>query len=93
MLWKVIVSLVILVVALVFVGFNVNNQTKISVGFHEWTDVPVFLAMFFSFAFGALFMVPFLIRARFHGKRARKQRKEKEAAPSQEPLPPPPASP
>ncbi len=73
--WKVILFLIVLVVALLFIGFNLGNRTNISIGFHVWQDVPVFLSMFFSFAFGILAMIPFLVRMRFSKKtRARAQK-------------------
>jgi uncharacterized integral membrane protein len=94
MLWKVIVFLVILVIALLFIGFNLGNRTSVSVGFHVWPDVPVFLSMFFSFAFGILCMVPFLLRARF-GRRGKKPKAGRGTAGEtpQEPEATPPAPP
>ncbi len=84
MVWKVILSLIVLVLALVFVGLNLDNRTDISVGFHKWTGVPVFLAMFFSFAFGALVIVPFLVRARFRKKPDARKPAEQSALPGAE---------
>jgi uncharacterized integral membrane protein len=86
--WKVILFLVVLVVALLFIGFNLGNRSNISVGFHEWKDVPVFLSMFFSFAFGILAMIPFLLRLRFSRKRKKpKEAKGEEHPPGEQPPP------
>jgi hypothetical protein len=76
MTWKIIVFLAVLVVALLFIGFNLGNRTDISIGVYVWRDVPVFLSMFFSFAFGALSIVPFLLKIRFSRKGRKKAEPE-----------------
>ncbi len=95
MLWKVIVFLVFLVVALLFIGANYGNMSKISLWWiREVQDVPVFLSMAFAFALGMLAMVPFLIRLRFSQRRKEKALKDEPAdkeEPQESPPTPPPA--
>ncbi len=68
MLWKVIVFLVFLVIALVFIVMNQGNRSDVDIPFYKWQQVPVYLSMGFSFALGVLCMVPFLVRLRFSSK-------------------------
>ncbi len=94
MLWKVIVFLVFLVAALLFIMANLGNVTDISFWwFYTPQKVPVFLAMFFSFAFGILAMVPFLLRLRFTQKRKekvpKKETPQKDTQEDSPPAPPP----
>jgi len=56
--WRLIVFLLSLIVVLVFAGFNMNNSSNISFGFHELTDVPIFVSLLFSFILGVLFALP-----------------------------------
>ena len=58
--WRMILVLLLLVIVVVFAGFNLEGVT-VSVGFHEFEDVPLFLAMVGAFVLGALIMVPFTL--------------------------------
>jgi uncharacterized integral membrane protein len=78
--WKIIFFVVILGLALAFVGLNLNNRSDISVGFYVWKEVPVFFTAFFSFTLGVLSMLPFLFRRRIQwraGKRKERLANEK----------------
>lgn len=46
---------------LVFVGFNLEHTSDVSVIFHTFTGVPVFFTAFSSFIFGMLFAMPFIL--------------------------------
>jgi hypothetical protein len=71
MTWKLIVFLVLFVLALLFTVSNLGNHSDVSiVWIYTLKDVPVFISMFFSLAFGIICMVPFLIRARSKGKKS-----------------------
>lgn len=90
--WKIIFFVVVLGLALAFVGMNLNNRSDVSIGFYVWKDVPVFFTVFFSFALGMLSMLPFLFKRRIQwraGKRRerlaeRKAKKEAAAAAGQD---------
>jgi len=73
-----IVFIIVLVIFAVFAGFNLEG-IKISVGFHEFENVPTFLALLIAFVFGTLVMLPFSIRGL-------KRKKEKQALPEEPPL-------
>jgi len=66
------------VIFAVFAGFNLEG-IKISVGFHEFENVPTFLALLIAFVFGTLVMLPYSIRGL-------KRKKEKQALPEEPPL-------
>jgi len=61
--WRLITVIVIFAVFLAFITFNLENRCNINFGFTEFTDVPVFLTVFFSFALGLFCTLPFVIRA------------------------------
>ena len=58
--WRMILVLVLLVLVALFSGFNLI-PVNISIGFHVFTGVPLFLALLASFIAGAIVMVPFAI--------------------------------
>ncbi len=83
--WKIIFFVIVLGLALAFVGMNLNNRSDVSIGFYVWKDVPVFFTVFFSFALGVLSMLPFLFKRRIQwraGKRRERlaERKAKKDA-------------
>jgi hypothetical protein len=52
-----------------FMIFNLGNKCDVSIGFRTFTDIPVFLTAFFSFALGMLFTIPLVFsRGRKRGK-------------------------
>ena len=59
--WKMIVLLIILVVIALFSGFNID-PVDVSIGFHVFKNVPLFLALFIAFVVGALVMLPLTLR-------------------------------
>ena len=56
---KLILFLVILGIVIFFIGFNLSNVSDIAFGFHTFSDVPIFISLFISFAAGVLVMLPF----------------------------------
>ena len=61
--WRMILILALLILVALFSGFNLN-PVDISIGFHVFTDVPLFLALIASFIVGAVVVVPFTILKR-----------------------------
>lgn len=70
--WKFILFIICIVVVVLFIGFNIDNKCNISLGVYTFSDVPIFMSIFLSFALGVFVMVPFLF-----GRKPRKDRKEK----------------
>ncbi len=62
--WRLILFLIALTIFALFAGFNINNTADISVGFHTFKSVPVFISVFFSFLLGAIVVLPFGFRRR-----------------------------
>ncbi len=73
--WKLIFYLVIVGLILVFIGLNLGNTTDISLGFHEFTDVPVFMGLFVAFFFGVAVTIPVAVQSSSRKTRARSDRK------------------
>jgi len=79
MTWKTILIIFIAALFILFIAFNVENNTSISFIFFTITAVPVYLIVFFSTLLGALCMVPVLIKKRMSGKSSEQDHlKEKE---------------
>ncbi|NQT58110.1 MAG: hypothetical protein HQ557_03905 [Bacteroidetes bacterium] len=66
--WKTILIIFISALFILFIAFNVENNTNISFIFFTVSSVPVYLIVFFSTLLGALCMIPVLIRKRMSGK-------------------------
>jgi uncharacterized integral membrane protein len=64
MLWRFIALIVVFAMLLTFITFNRSYQCNISFGFTEFTDVPVFLTIFISFALGLLCAFPLALKLR-----------------------------
>jgi uncharacterized membrane protein YciS (DUF1049 family) len=59
--WRLIVFIIVLAVFLGFIGLNLSNTSNLSFGFKEFTNVPVYLTIFISFALGLISSLPFII--------------------------------
>jgi predicted tellurium resistance membrane protein TerC len=61
--WRLIQVIVILAVILLFIGFNLGDDYKcnINIIFKIIPNVPVFLIVFFSFVFGMISTLPFIL--------------------------------
>jgi uncharacterized integral membrane protein len=89
--WRLIEFIVIFIVFLFFIVFNLENKCDIGFGFSKIPDVPVFLTALFSFLFGMLCALPFIIKARAikkgktgaAGKEPQKRQGKKSAPPPQ----------
>jgi len=66
--WKTILIIFISAIFILFIAFNVENNTSISFIFFTVSSVPVYLIVFFSTLLGALCMVPVLIKKRVSKK-------------------------
>lgn len=53
-----------LVAVTLFSVFNLDLRSPVSFGFHVVEDVPIFIACLTSFTFGAVVMVPLVLRRR-----------------------------
>ncbi len=70
---KLILFIVIVVLAIFFIGFNVQNVCSISLVFHTFENVHVFMPVMIAFLIGILVMVPFVIKARMTGEHKEKK--------------------
>ena len=69
-----------LVIVTLFSAFNLNHRSSVSFGFHTIKDVPVFITGLTAFTFGAVVMVPLVLRrARAPHVDVRKRRDEQSA--------------
>jgi len=81
--WHLIGTIAVLAVLLTFIGFNIGNTCNLSLVFHTFENVPVYLTVFISFILGLLFSLPFF----FFGKRPKKGKnagKDKKTASKEE---------
>jgi uncharacterized membrane protein YciS (DUF1049 family) len=62
--WRLIVFIIVFAIFLVFITLNLENKSDISFGFTVIRDVPIFLAIFFSFAFGFICTLPLILFSR-----------------------------
>ena len=56
--WRMIIVLLVLLIVVIFSGFNLN-LVDISIVFYEFKNVPLFLPLISAFIVGALVMIPF----------------------------------
>lgn len=66
--WKFISFLCVLILATVFIGFNLDNRCDVSIIFYTFHDVPVFISLLFAYLFGAITLIPFFAFSRKRGK-------------------------
>jgi len=59
--WRLIQFIVVFAVFLLFIVFNLENRSDISLGFYTFRSVPVFLTAFIAFIFGMLLTLPFIV--------------------------------
>lgn len=84
--WKLIFFILVLILATLFIGFNLDNACNVSFGVYTFENVPVFMSILLAFAAGILVMIPFLL-FRPHIKPIIKADKApKQASSSQEPV-------
>ena len=59
--FKLIGTIIILVLVTVFCGFNLENKCNINLIFHNFENISVFLALMVSFLAGILVTLPFTL--------------------------------
>ncbi len=57
--WKLVSFLFMLILATLFIGFNLENRCNVSFIFYTFYDVPIFVSLLFAYAVGALTVIPF----------------------------------
>ena len=70
---KLVYFIIVMLMLVLFMGFNLSNRGDISVIFYVFKDVPIFLSMLFAFLLGNIAVLPFLISSRHKMKKAEKQ--------------------
>ncbi|MCL2179942.1 MAG: hypothetical protein FWB83_02345 [Treponema sp.] len=75
--WRLIFSIIIFALFLVFITLNLENSCNISFGFTAIENVPVFITIFVSFAMGLICVLPLVLYIRIK----RKEKKVKEIDP------------
>jgi len=81
--WRLIGTIAVLAVLLTFIGFNVENTCNLSLVFHTFENVPVYLTVFISFILGLLFSLPFFFLGR-KPKKGKSAGKDKKTASNEE---------
>jgi uncharacterized integral membrane protein len=76
--WRLLIFILIGAVFLSFIGFNLENRCDVSLGFHVFSQVPVFLSALFAFVLGMVLALPLAVSFRPAARRKKKA----------EPLPP-----
>ncbi|ULQ60600.1 hypothetical protein K7I13_04785 [Brucepastera parasyntrophica] len=84
--YKLILFVIILVFAAFFIGYNLENSCSVSVVFHTFKDVPVYLSVLLAFIAGTLCSIPFFIGFRKNNHSDTVRRDQKPSGTS--PLPP-----
>ncbi|MDR1893653.1 MAG: hypothetical protein LBQ61_03025 [Spirochaetales bacterium] len=79
-----------LVILLIFAGFNFKNVSDISLGFHTFKEVPIFLSLLCSFTLGVVFSLPFIVS---HRLRSKTRADKKDGPPPESPVKEKPAAP
>lgn len=78
---RLILSIIFAVLIVLFIGFNLQNVCNISIVFHTFENVHVFMPVLIAFVAGILFMLPFVIVAKGGSKRSKKNRSVNQASP------------
>ena len=77
--FKLIGFLLLLIVAIFFIGFNLDNRCDVSVLFHTFKDVPIVLSLLAAYVLGSLSVIPFLFgRRKKKIQAARKETRKKD---------------
>ncbi|MCR4627928.1 MAG: hypothetical protein K5640_09830 [Treponema sp.] len=73
--FKLIGTLILLVLVTIFAGFNINNTCNINFIFREFKNVPIFFSLVVSFVAGVFVTLPFTF-----GKKKNKAEKDEKSA-------------
>lgn len=80
--WKLILFLILLLIFVLFAGFNIKNVSDINLGFTTIEDVPIFVSLFIAFLIGSFIVLPFTFRRRKKPKKETKEEKKKKEEPA-----------
>lgn len=61
--WKLVLFLATLLLATLFIGFNLDNRCDVSWIFGTFRDVPIFVSLLFAFTAGVFAAIPFKLRS------------------------------
>ncbi|CEM62412.1 hypothetical protein DWQ65_03060 [Treponema phagedenis] len=61
---KLLYFIFIVLAVTLFAGFNMENRCNVSLIFHTFENIPIFITVMFSFLLGSIMTLPFLIRRR-----------------------------
>lgn len=59
--FKLIGTIILLILVTIFAGVNLDNKCDITFVFYTFKDIPVFMTVIISFAIGAILMLPFTL--------------------------------
>ncbi len=76
--WKLILFLILLLIFVLFAGFNIKNVSDINLGFTTIEDVPIFISLFIAFLIGSFIVLPFTLRRKNSHKPEKKPPKKEE---------------
>lgn len=74
--WKLISVIVFLAVIILLIGFNWGYTSSISIGLHEFSEVPIIITIGVSFLAGAVFAIPYTIRTTLKIKKKQNEKIE-----------------
>lgn len=57
--FRLIGTIILLIIVTVFAGFNMNNKSDINFVFYNLKEIPVFMTVIISFIIGVVVMIPF----------------------------------
>lgn len=62
--FKLIAFLIVMLIAIFFIGFNLDNRCNVSVILHTFEDVPIVLSLLAAYVLGSFSVIPFLLGRR-----------------------------
>lgn len=79
--FKLIGTIILLVLVTVFAGFNIDNKCNINLIFRQFNDVPIFFSLMIAFVAGVFVMIPFTLGKSAKAKKSSQDKKlEKQLA-------------
>ncbi len=76
MIFRLISSIIFLILIVFFVGFNLDNKCDVNLLFYKFQQIPVFYTILISYALGVLVTIPAIL---FREKKPKKDKSEKKA--------------
>lgn len=62
--WKLVAFLSALIVAALFIGFNLDNRCDVSLIFYTFRSVPICVSLLVAFVVGSIAVIPFYVAGR-----------------------------